>query len=91
MGFQGLGGEKLGSLGHTDRIPGETEKAGEVFCTLEPMCPQFFVCLYVCLQMPAASREGVGLLGAEVTGSCELPNMGAGNQTQVLYKNSTCS
>ena len=48
-------------------------------------------CLYVCLQMPAASREGVGLLGAEVTGSCELPGRGIRNQTQILCKSSMCS
>jgi hypothetical protein len=35
MGFQGLGGEKLGSLGHTDRIgkgfPGDNLSKGNVW------------------------------------------------------------
>lgn len=34
-----------------------------------------YVCVYICLH-----------LGAGVTGNCELPGVGGGNQTQVLWK-----
>lgn len=30
---------------------------------------------------------GVRFFRAEVAGGCELPNLGIGNQTRVLYKN----
>lgn len=35
-------------------------------------------------------ETGIGSPGAEVTGSCELPNNGAGSWTWVLWKNRTC-
>jgi hypothetical protein len=40
------------------------------------------------LQRP---EEGVGCPGVGVTGSSELPTVGAGNYTQVLLKSSECS
>jgi hypothetical protein len=37
---------------------------------------------------PPRTDEGTR---AGVTGGCELPGMGAGNQTRVLWKSSKCS
>lgn len=52
------------------------------------VCTRACVCVpHVCgcLKMP---EEGVGWLGAEVTGGCELPSLGTGNKTWVLWKSS---
>lgn len=38
-----------------------------------------------------SSKEHVRSPGATVTGSCEAPGMGAGNQSPVLGKSSRCS
>lgn len=41
----------------------------------------------VCFVLKASGRspaEGVGTLGARVTGGCGLPNMSAGNRTWIL-------
>ena len=46
-----------------------------------------FEYLYMC----AGAWGGVGCTGARVTGSCELPDVCAENQTLVLYKCSTYS
>lgn len=35
---------------------------------------------------PLRPEEGDGVSGTRVTGTCELPVVGAGNQTQVLCK-----
>lgn len=36
--------------------------------------------------IPVESEKGTGFPGVEVTGSCELYNMGLGNQTSFLCK-----
>lgn len=41
------------------------------------------VCEYRCLQRP---EEEVRFLGAGLTSDCESPDVGAGNQTQVLWE-----
>lgn len=38
-----------------------------------------------------SQKSVVRSLGAGITGSCELPVVGPGNQILVLYKNSACS
>jgi hypothetical protein len=38
-----------------------------------------------------SAGKGFGFPGAGVTGSCELPHMGAGSQTEVIWKSNTCS
>lgn len=43
-------------------------------------------CAYEYVQCPWRSEGGVGTNGIEVTGSCELLDMHAGNQTQALCK-----
>lgn len=43
-------------------------------------------CVYVCVQCPWRPEGGAGTNGIEVTGSCELLDMGARNQTQALCK-----
>lgn len=48
------------------------------------------VCIYVYMQMPTEVR-GIESPGARVIGSCEEPDMYAGNQTQVLFKSQLCS
>ena len=40
---------------------------------------------HVCL-VPKRPEEGAGVSGTRVTGTCELPEVGAGNQTEVLCK-----
>lgn len=35
--------------------------------------------------------KGIRSLGAEIKGSCEPLNVGAGNQTLVVWKNNACS
>lgn len=42
------------------------------------------------MQVPeeARRREGIRLPGARAVGSCELPDVAAGNQTYILCKNS---
>lgn len=47
-----------------------------------------FMYTCVCLCM---SPRSVGSFGLGVPGSCKLPDMGARNKTQVLYKNSVHS
>lgn len=49
------------------------------------------LCVYVCAEAcelecscPWRTEEGVELFGSGVTNHCELPYLGAGNQTQVL-------
>lgn len=44
--------------------------------------------LYSCVQCPQRAEEGIRSPEAGVTVSCELPSMGAGNQTWDLYKSS---
>lgn len=60
----------------------------------------FVVVCWVCVWMWVCApqemcwgtpQEDIGYLGAGVTGSCELPDVGAGNWTQVPRKNSACS
>lgn len=41
-----------------------------------------------CVQMPAEQEEGIEFPGSGVTGGCEPPSMGTGNQTQILQKTS---
>lgn len=38
--------------------------------------------------VPAESEEGLGFPRSRVTSGCEMPVVGAGNQTQVHYKSS---
>lgn len=40
---------------------------------------------------PWGSEEGIGSPGAEVTGSCELSEVGSGNRTLVLWGSRTSS
>lgn len=42
-------------------------------------------CVYVC-RNELRPEEGTGFPGAEVTSSCESPDVGAGNWTQLLSK-----
>lgn len=51
------------------------------------------VCLYLCMrvQCPQRTEGGAQCLGAVVIGICDLPRVGAGNQTPVLCKKSTYS
>lgn len=50
-----------------------------------------FVCTYcMIVQVPWRPGEGIGVPGAGVTGNCELPSIGAGNQTQVIWKSKCC-
>lgn len=48
-----------------------------------------WVCAQVC-KYSLKTEGGIGSSGARVTGSHELPNMGAGNPTEVLFQDSTC-
>lgn len=50
------------------------------------------LCVSMCTWLKCFQRpeEGVGSPRAGVTCMCELPNMGAGNWTQI-YKSSKCS
>lgn len=53
-------------------------------------------CVSVCgsackSRYPRRSKEGTGSLWAELTGDCELPDVGAGNRTRVFCKSSKCS
>lgn len=42
------------------------------------------MCLYECVhKLLWRPEEGINSLGARVTGSCKLPDVGAGNQTQL--------
>lgn len=50
------------------------------------VCVVFSVCIYS--RMWQRTEEGVGSLGPEITGSCEPPDNGAGDQILVLSKNS---
>ena len=43
----------------------------------------FYFC--VCVSMPQRSEESFGPSSAGVTGNCELPSVGTGNQTQILW------
>lgn len=59
------------------------------------MCVSVYgICTYVSMSGVSGcskmSEEGVGSLGAGVTGGFELPNMGAGNQSCILCKSSKC-
>jgi hypothetical protein len=50
-----------------------------------------YVCMYVCMYIFKylwSSEEGVRFPEARVIGSCELPSVGAENQTQVFWKSS---
>lgn len=55
----------------------------------------FVLCMYVCVCVkclcvshvfPSRLEEVIGSSGARVTGSCELPDVSAGNQTSVSWK-----
>jgi hypothetical protein len=48
------------------------------------------VCLHVHIHesVPKAERRALNLLGTRVTGSCELPDVGTRNGTQVLCQSS---
>lgn len=51
-----------------------------------------YVCVhmyYVCTIALRSWKKELDSLKLELTGSCELPHVGAGNQSWVLYKNST--
>lgn len=51
-----------------------------------------FVYMYMCVHMCAGAHQpekGIRASGARETGSCELPSLGAGDQTWGLYKSST--
>lgn len=51
--------------------------------------PTQYVCVScVYLMFKEARREDTGCPGAGVTCSCEQPDVGSGNQTQVLCKSS---
>lgn len=57
-----------------------------------PLC----VCVHIHSDMcvcpcPWRPEEGVESPGARVVDFCELPDMGAGNQTRVLWKCNKCS
>lgn len=54
------------------------------------VCPSVYFCTtYVqCLWRPV---EGIGSLGAEITGGCQPLHVDAGNQTQILWKSKNCS
>lgn len=41
--------------------------------------------------VPSEAGEGVGCSGAGISGSCELTDVGVGNQDLILYRTSTCS
>ena len=45
---------------------------------------------YVCVSADARRASNVKSPGAGVPGSCELPNVDAGNQTGVLWRTSKC-
>lgn len=53
-------------------------------------CFPFFVLLCFLVKVLVESRDTRSHV-AGVTSGCELPDMGAGNQTQVLWKSSHCS
>lgn len=44
----------------------------------------------MCVQRPEEARRAK-CPGARVIGGCELPDVGAGKGTRVLWKNSNCS
>lgn len=50
------------------------------------MCTSLSVSVCGCLQRP---EKGVGFLGAGVTDSCELPDVGAGSLIQVFGETAT--
>lgn len=46
-------------------------------------------CVQVCAheyRFLSSPEEGVESLGAEITGECELPDVGAGNQARVIAR-----
>jgi hypothetical protein len=63
------------------------------------MCVCVCVCVCVCahahvhllVQYPKSPGESVRSLRVEVTGNYEPPDVGAGNQAWVLWKNMQCS
>lgn len=48
-------------------------------------------CVHVYVSETLMEARGIGFPGARVIGLCELPNMQAVNQTQVIWKNRKCS
>ena len=58
-------------------------------CTHTPLCMSQDA--YPCVCSAQSSQKDVTSPGAGVTEGCELPNVGAENQTQVFCKNSKCS
>lgn len=41
----------------------------------------------MCVQGPMEAEEGAGFPVTRVAGGCEQPDMGFGNQTEVLWEN----
>jgi len=90
--LQKLQGWRMGSEGHLQCL---SWALGHLPCHhfffknyLFYLCTRMF-CLLVCLCipcMPGALRSP----GSGVTNSCEMPDMGFGNCTQVLWKSSQC-
>lgn len=52
------------------------------------MCVSLCRYVYAREQVPGGPEEGIRFPETMVTGSCELPDMGVGKGTQVLYKSS---
>jgi hypothetical protein len=57
----------------------------------DSVCVCVCVCVWVCLCWGGVKRahRGIEESSAGITGSYKLPIVGAGNQTQVLYKTRT--
>lgn len=55
------------------------------------VCEFVRVSLYGCMQVLEEARRGLQIPWSRVPGNCELPEVGAGNGTQVLWKSLTNS
>lgn len=59
-------------------------------CVCMYVCLHVGVCVYTQVHIPLAA-EGIASPRAEVVASCELPDVGAGNQAWVLWQSGKCS
>lgn len=57
-------------------------------CVCARACGAVWGCTHSCACVPVKARVGIGSRGDKMAGGSELPQVGAGNQTLVLWKDS---